>query len=42
VITVPENGKDLQVFLQAQVGLTSTGGVVTLDRSTGIGISWVF
>jgi hypothetical protein len=42
VFTVPGTDKHLQIFLQGQVGLTSTGGMVTLDRSTGIGIGWAF
>jgi hypothetical protein len=42
VFTIPSTNEHLQVVLQAQGALTDTGGLVTFDRSTGIGIQIAF
>jgi peptidoglycan hydrolase-like protein with peptidoglycan-binding domain len=42
VFTIPKTGEHLQVVLQAQMSSTDTGGVMTVDKSLGIGLQWQF
>jgi hypothetical protein len=42
VFTIPGTNEHLQIVLQAQGALTDTAGLVTFDRSTGLGIQLQF